>query len=222
MKVARKKREDRNVVKARILEYARNAFSVYGIKDVTMDSIASGISISKRTLYEVFKDKEELLLEIIKIHSYETREFISQISKEYDTVLDIIFRLYERNVQDIKKINRLFFEELHKYQSVTDYFQYARDEMASVTIYCFNKGIQQGLFRSDVNYEIIRVAMVEEMDMLLTSKLNEKYTLVEIYENLVAMHMRGVSTEKGLKMVDEFFDRMKKERDNSDNSNNNK
>lgn len=209
MCILKRVRENRDVLRSRILDYASNAFSINGIKDVTMDSIAGGLSISKRTLYEIFNDKEELLLEIIKAHSQETREFISYILKDSDNILDIIFKIYERNSEEIKKVNRAFFEEMHKYPTVVKFLQYARDEMASLTMYCFHKGIEQGLFREDVNYEIIRIAMIEEIDMLMKSKLNEKYSLVEIYENVVFMHMRGVSTEKGMKKVDEFFCKLK-------------
>ena len=53
MKAIGRVKENRDVLKSRILEYARDAFCVYGIKDVTMDSIAGGLSISKRTLYYI-------------------------------------------------------------------------------------------------------------------------------------------------------------------------
>lgn len=220
MKAIGRVKENRDVLKSRILEYARDAFCVYGIKDVTMDSIAGGLSISKRTLYEIFSDKEGLLLEIIKIHSQETREFIDKISKEADNVLDVIFKIYENNVKEIKKVNKLFFEEINKYPSVISYMQFSRDEMAAITMSNLKKGVTQGLFREDMNYEIIRSVMVEEVDILIRSKSNEKFPLVEIYENLVLMHVRGISTEKGLKKVNEFLSNMRLKQDKvSDNNN---
>ena len=190
MEITPKLKDNRSHLKSRVLDYAKETFTVYGIKDVTMDSIASELSVSKRTLYELFGDKEGLLLEVVKI-------------------LDVIFKIYERNVEEIKKANKVFFEEINKYPSVIKYLQSTRNEMASVTMSYLRKGISQGLFRDDVNYEIIRTAMVEEMKILLKSELNEKYSLVDIYEQLVSLHMRGIATEKGLKKVDEFFLTMK-------------
>lgn len=209
MEVTPKVKDNRSQLKSRVLEYAKEAFNVYGIKDVTMDSIASGLSVSKRTLYELFGDKEGLLLEVVKIHYDESRQFINQVLSKSDNVLDVIFTIYERNVQEIRKANKVFFEEIHKYPSVIHYLQTARKEMASITMFYFNKGVSQNLFRDDVNYEIIRTAIVEEMGILLRSELSEKYSLVEIYEQLVLLHMRGVATEKGLKKVDDFFASMK-------------
>ncbi len=209
MEITPKLKDNRSHLKSRVLDYAKETFTVYGIKDVTMDSIASELSVSKRTLYELFGDKEGLLLEVVKIHYKESREFIDQLIHKSDNVLDVIFKIYERNVEEIKKVNKVFFEEINKYPSVIKYLQSTRNEMASVTMSYFRKGISQGLFRDDVNYEIIRTAMVEEMKILLKSELNEKYSLVDIYEQLVSLHMRGIATEKGLKKVDEFFLTMK-------------
>lgn len=98
--------------------------------------------------------------------------------------------------------------------------QFSRDEMAAITMSNLKKGVTQGLFREDMNYEIIRSLMVEEVDILIRSKSNEKFPLVEIYENLVLMHVRGISTEKGLKKVDEFLSNMRLKQDKvSDNNN---
>ena len=208
MNVNRKKGNDRCLLKSRIIDYARNAFGNNGIRDVTMDSIAGALSISKRTLYEIFKDKEELLLEIIRLHSVETQAFIDSIFTETDNILDIILKIYERNFNEIKKVNRVFFDEIEKYPSVIKFLQDTRTKMASFTILCFNRGVEQGLFRKDVNYEIIRIGMTEEMDLLLKLKAFEKYSILEIYENVVFIHIRGIATEKGLKIVEEFFQKI--------------
>ncbi|WP_418411895.1 TetR/AcrR family transcriptional regulator [Barnesiella intestinihominis] len=46
----------------RIIKQVTRMFLCNGIKSVTMDMIASQLGISKRTLYENFKEKNELLL----------------------------------------------------------------------------------------------------------------------------------------------------------------
>lgn len=65
--------------------------------------------------------------------------------------------------------------------------------------------VEQGIFRNDVNYNIVRAMVCEQMDLLLHSEICKSYSLGEIYETVVFMHMRGISTEKGLKIVDDFL-----------------
>ncbi len=209
MDKSRNRKEERNEIKVRILEEASRAFCEKGIRPVTMDDIANALSISKRTLYEIYNDKEELLLEVVKTHSQETQQFIKEVYQKSENVLEVILVLYERNVEEFKKINKRFFEDMNKYPSVIKFIKKTRDEMASMALECFNEGIRQGIFRDDVNYEIIRVAMMEEMDFLLQSKLSDKYPLVDIYQNIAFMHLRGVSTEKGLTIVNKFLEQIK-------------
>ena len=65
----------RNELKERILEYSEKEFYANGVKQVKMDNIANYLSISKRTLYEIYPTKEDLLLECLKKHdtAYESR-----------------------------------------------------------------------------------------------------------------------------------------------------
>ena len=56
----------RNELKERILEYSEKEFYANGVKQVKMDNIANYLSISKRTLYEIYPTKEDLLLECLK------------------------------------------------------------------------------------------------------------------------------------------------------------
>ena len=59
---------DKTVVKEHIVLAAAKSFAQKGVKTVRMDDIAAGLSISKRTLYELFHDKEDLLLDVMKLH----------------------------------------------------------------------------------------------------------------------------------------------------------
>lgn len=62
---------DKTVVKEHIVLAAAKSFAQKGVKTVRMDDIAAGLSISKRTLYELFHDKEDLLLDVMKLHREE-------------------------------------------------------------------------------------------------------------------------------------------------------
>ena len=69
---------DKTVVKEHIVLAAAKSFAQKGVKTVRMDDIAAGLSISKRTLYELFHDKEDLLLDVMKLHREEMQEYMTQ------------------------------------------------------------------------------------------------------------------------------------------------
>ena len=77
---------DRKELRQKVLAVAARAFTVNGIRNVRMDDIASLLSISKRTLYELFTDKEQLLLEIMLEHHREMNLYIAEIASRAETV----------------------------------------------------------------------------------------------------------------------------------------
>ena len=101
--------------------------------------------------------------------------------------------------------NAKVFEDIEKYPKVMRYIDESRKENLDSAMEFYRKGVEQGIFRNDVNYNIVRAMVCEQMDLLLHSEICKSYSLGEIYETVVFMHMRGISTEKGLKIVDDFL-----------------
>ena len=84
-----------------------------------------------------------------------------------------------------------------------------RKKCDSAILKYFNRGVEQGIFRPDINFDIINQAMVMQMDLLIYSDMLESYPLVEIYSEITLLHMRGITTRKGSEMVDAFLCQMK-------------
>lgn len=203
-----KKRLDKRQVKEKVACVAAEAFMRKGIKNVKMDDIAATLSISKRTLYELYSDKEELLLEVVKLHREEMKKYMMMIASKAENVLEIIMNFYIKTTEDFRTTNILFFEDIKKYPRVTQYLEEGRKENAASTIAFYRKGVEQGIFREEVNYDIVQEMIHGQMDTLIHSETCRMYSILEIFQTVVFMHLRGISTEKGLKMVDDFLERM--------------
>ena len=80
-------------VRELILRTALEQFTSRGIKDVKMDDIASMLSISKRTIYELFNDKEQLLFEALKLHNEKILQEGKLIVRKASHTLEIILNL---------------------------------------------------------------------------------------------------------------------------------
>lgn len=195
----------KNELRERIIVTAMDAFTKNGIKGITMDDIANSLSISKRTLYETFEDKEELLAECVKFRQYEMKRYGEELLEKADNVLEVILKFYQLSIEYYHKTNKRFFDEVNKYPRVCALMRENRDENSENTIEFFKKGVDQGIFRKDVNFEIIYMLVREQVDLLLQTNLCNKYSFVEVYESIMFTFMRGISTLKGQQILEDFI-----------------
>ena len=143
-----------------------------------------GLSISKRTLYELFHDKEDLLLDVMKLHREEMQEYMTQVASKAE-MFGSPLEVFQRSAQDFQNTNRKFFEDIEKYPKVMRYIDESRKENLDSAMEFYRKGVEQGIFRNDVNYNIVRAMVCEQMDLLLHSEICKSYSLGEIYETVV-------------------------------------
>ena len=198
----------------RIVATAIDAFTKNGIKTITMDDIANKLAISKRTLYETFKDKEDLLVECVQHQHREMEDFMVQVARKSDNVLEVILKFYKRSIEIFHKTNKRFFEDMNKYPRVCSLIKRNREESSRESVAFFKKGIDQGIFRDDVNFEILHLMIREQVDLLLTTALCRAYSFVEVFESIMFVYMRGICTEKGQKILENFITEYKQQKKN--------
>ena len=144
-------------IRDKIIEEATKQFLLYGIRNVTMDDLANSLGISKRTVYETFKDKTELVHECIdsltRKHEVKTREIISSSRN----VIETFFTFMRESIKSMSSINKVFFLDMQRLYPGT--WNCLSEENANKS---FNlskellvKGIEEGLFREDINIPII-------------------------------------------------------------------
>uniref|UniRef100_UPI003216EA3B TetR/AcrR family transcriptional regulator n=1 Tax=uncultured Draconibacterium sp. TaxID=1573823 RepID=UPI003216EA3B len=174
----------------------------FGIRNVTMDNVATEFGISKKTLYQYFSDKEELVshvvdyfLEDAEIHRHETTSgnAIDYIFKIREHVA-VILKIYNSHIeQDLKK----FYPRLYKKVRDTK-----RQRILVDTIDNLNHGITQGLYREGL--ETYFIAKLQVGRILYT--LNPQYGIFEehevntlaFFDSMMNYHMHAICTAKGL------------------------
>lgn len=197
--------------KAAVIEMAGKLFSERGIRKVKMDDVATALTMSKRTLYEMFTDKEELLLECTKASQARKKEFAQYVVATSNNVLEIVLRIYKEGMGKLKELNPCLFEDYKRYPSVCEYLRKQREESSESTMAFFETGIRQGVFRKDVNYKLFHHIMAMVMEGSLNEMVIGKWTLTEALEVLFHVNMRGICTPKGHQLMDEFFARTRQE-----------
>ena len=117
----------RTALREPIMEIAMKLFTERGIKAVKMDDIAQQLGISKRTLYEVYEDKEKLLYQGIVTYDRKKRNYLEQYARQGHHVIDIIIEAYRMKVNETRNVNPLFYEDIMKYPKVELYIKEPSD-----------------------------------------------------------------------------------------------
>lgn len=191
-------------LRERIVMEATILFQAQGVKQVRMDDIARELSMSKKTLYELFSDKEELLLEVVKVISMSFHQNVREIIGSSTNVLEQIFMLYKRVIEHSRKVNPLFFIELIRYPKVQAYFEEVHTRHANCTREWLQMGVKQGLLRDDVNYEVFLRQDGFQIDKLLINPEVRNYPPKVIYDSVVLVMLRGLATDKGLEIIKQW------------------
>lgn len=192
-------------LRERIVETAFEAFTAHGIKSITMDDIANSLGISKRTLYEVFSDKESLLEECILKEQKEGDDVIKEVLATSKNVLEVLLKCYQRSIEKFHITNKKFFEDIKKYPKAYELLTRHRDHDSEETIRFFKTGVDQGIFRDDVNFSIVNLLVREQVDVLMNTDICKKYSFLEVYESIMFTYLRGISTEKGARELETFI-----------------
>ncbi|MEE0904341.1 MAG: TetR/AcrR family transcriptional regulator [Prevotellamassilia sp.] len=192
-------------VRRRVIDAAMKAFAEKGIRSVTMDDVAHILSMSKRTLYQLFADKQDLLLACVKRKDEERDAMLQQLVQTTENVLEVLLVVFEFRMHDMDQVHPSFFADLVKYPKVLHYFDEKRRMHEEEAVAFLEKGVEQGFFRSDLNVRIIYYCASSSISSLLQRDAFQHCRPHEIFLNTSIVYLRGCATEKGIAMIDAFL-----------------
>ena len=189
----------------KIITSAMMAFAKKGIRQVKMDDVASELGISKRTLYEIFDKKEDLLYEGVKYYLGERRNQMQQKAQDCNNVMEIILLAYKLKVEEVRQTNPLFYSDLVKYPKVARYLGQQNQQMLTNMTKFIERGIEEGYFRKEVKSELVARLFDALGKYVMEQQLYFNYTIEEIFMNLIFVSLRGICTKKGVEAIDKWI-----------------
>ena len=180
-----------------------------GLKKVKMDDISSHFSISKRTLYEMFEDKETLVVECFK-HQLETsRQELVKILKESKHSLETYVMLFVERIKELEAVNPIFFSEAFKYPRLMKFFDETTEQRNNIAMDIIRQCVSDGYFIPDFNYQMLLDAYNVQLLNIIRMELFKKYKMNDMLNTLQIISFRGCCTKKGLKLFDAQLDNLK-------------
>ena len=189
-----------------ILLKVRELYMKYGIKSITMDDVAMELGISKKTLYQFVTDKDDLVGKFIDNEMAVRQE---EICKCFGKGFNSIEELFEISIfmnKLIRDQNPTTEYDLKKYypQHYQKTVKARREGIYSYILLNLKKGIKEGLYRKEMNKDVIAKLYLWRSD---NTNLNDLFTVqefgsIKLFVELLSYHIRGIATEKGILVLE--------------------
>lgn len=192
-------------VRERILVESGQLFGKYGIRTMTMDALAEEMGISKRTIYERFKDKDTLLMEVIRYYKDKTTEESIRLIEQSDNAIEAFFRIIKMTIGQMMRMSPAFFHDFRKYHQKVfkEFAEPGEIRDLSITRKLLETGIDQGVFRDDIDIDIVNRTLQTLFDLFGhdSKMVDAGYDRKLMFDHIIIPFFRGISTKQGRKLL---------------------
>ncbi|SKC56830.1 TetR/AcrR family transcriptional regulator [Ohtaekwangia koreensis] len=195
--------EDLNT-REKILKGADGLFTKYGVRSISMDDIARHLSVSKKTLYQHFADKEDIVTLVCQAHLQESRNEFESIHASAENAIDELAKLslcVRKNVEDV---NPSLLFDLQKYypKAWAVWLEFKRMCIYDSVKRNLEQGIAEGFYRTEINAEILSIVRMALIEIAFDDKTfsQDKFKMAEVQMQIFDQFVYGIVTEKGRKL----------------------
>lgn len=191
----------------KIIETASQLFLTRGIKAVSMDDVAQQLGISKRTLYEHFSSKDELLMRCLELMSSKAKASHEALQDEGKDVIEIFVDHLYLTITMLKTVSIAYLQDMSRMCKPDASAKIAEEKVRNHERFMnyFVKGQEDGWFRKDVSVELTLGIFTEQSQTIKELYATGKYSMEEIFLNLFVTYLRGLCTLRGVERIDEII-----------------
>jgi TetR/AcrR family transcriptional regulator, cholesterol catabolism regulator len=196
-------------IREKILVGTEQLFMRYGIKSITMDDIAKHLTVSKKTIYQHFSDKNALVECVMANHMIQEQNDVEQIRLDSVNAIEELYKLSKYIRGMMMEMNASLIMDLQKYHpNAWKYFQEHKHDCITTNILTNLKwGIEEGFFRSEINCDILALLRVEQIEIGFNPMTfpGTKYSMLDVQMELLNHFIYGIVTQKGLELYNEYI-----------------
>ncbi len=186
----------------------------YGIRSVSMDDIANNLGMSKKTLYQYFADKDELVDAVVDGHIREIQGDCTICKKDAKDAIHEIFLTMERIMEEFNNMNPMLLYDLEKFHfKAYQRFREHKDKFLLQMVRSnLEWGIKDELYRAEVNVDVMSKFRIESMMIPFNVSVFPpgKYNLAATSELLIEHFIYGLATIKGHKLIQKYNEQRQK------------
>lgn len=201
-------------LKERIRQEATALFLKYGVRSVSMDDIAAQLGMSKKTLYQYYKDKNELIEQVLEgIICVNECSCSGYVEESENAVHEGVLSL--RMIQDMfRTMNTAILYDLKKYHpgAFQIFIRHKNEFVYNTVKKNMERGIREEVYRSDLNVEILTRYRVEAVTMMFDPEIQESISqpLLDIQREVMIHFLFGLVNPKGYKLLTKYLKQLSK------------
>ena len=198
-------------MKERILTEAERLFWKFGVRSVTMEEIAKQLGISKKTIYQHFSDKEQILYQVIQHKTSRNQSemecMVIDTANPVEEILNVL-NMMQKNADQISP-NLLMDIKRYYPQAFSLFRQYKEGQIMRSILENIQKGILEGLYRAEINPAILARLRVEQIELAFNHDLfpSDQYSMHDVQAELIHHFVRGMLTEKGFEVYNQYVNK---------------
>jgi TetR/AcrR family transcriptional regulator, cholesterol catabolism regulator len=196
-------------MKERIQLKAEELFKRYGIRSVTMDEISNQLGISKKTLYQSYTDKEEIVSAVFERMMGENKRLCLMDREKADNAIHEVFLAFDHVLEMFTEMNPAIIYDLQKYHPnvYVKFNAYKYEFLYNVIKENLLRGIKEEIYRPELNVEIITVYRIESSMMAFNTEVfpQSKKDLAGVQKELLEHFLYGLASVKGVKLIHKYI-----------------
>ncbi len=189
----------------RILQKSADLFLLYGIRSITMDEIALQLGISKKTIYQFYADKNELVSAVILKILDHNQDCCQAYKKTAKNAINEVFLAMEMVQEMFENMNPSMLYDLEKYhpESFEKFVFYKNNFLYKIIKENLEWGIKEELYRDDINTVIVTLIRLETMMLSFSPGIfsKSKFKMSVVQQQLIEQFLFGVASLKGYKLI---------------------
>lgn len=200
--------------KERIQKAAHDLVMQYSIRSVSMDDIATNLGMSKKTIYQYFKDKDELVEAVVDDVLRTNQHECNTDRKRADNAVHEIFLVMDMMAEMFKTMNPSILFDMQKYHPAAfrKFMKHKNEFLYNVVTQNMERGIKEELYRSEIAVDILSKYRVETMFIPFNPEFQQslKHSLAKIEEEIIIHFLYGLVTLKGYKLIVKYQEQKEK------------
>lgn len=194
-------------IRDKILRAAEELFLKYGVRSISMDDIARHLAVSKKTLYQHFADKEDIVVLACRAHIEKNAREFEAIRSTARNSIDELARISICLKQTMREINPSLLFDLQKYhpRAWKEWLNYKETIRKSI-VNNLRQGIDDGYFRPEIDPEIAATVRMEMVQLAFNEDIfpRDRFRLPDVQLQIFDHFVFGVVTDKGRKLYQKY------------------
>ncbi len=192
-------------IQDRIRHKADELFRRYGIRSVTMDEIAAQLGMSKKTIYQYYTDKDQLVDAVAVDEIQFSQERCTRDAAAAENAIEEIFKVMEFVEVMFRNMNPSMLHDLEKYHPVgyKKFLEHKNKFLYEMVKKNIERGIKEELYRPEIDVEFMARYRLESMMLAFNPDLfpMSKFNLVKLHQEILEHFLYGLATLKGYKLI---------------------